>query len=281
MQRLFIVDGSNLLFQMYYGMPARITGCRGQAVHGTIGFCGALFKMLRALQPTHALVLFDGEHENPRCTLDPAYKANRVDYSAMPLEETPFSQLEDIYAALDYMSIRHTETCGSEADDVIAAYALKHSAAAEVIIASQDSDFFQLLSPSVSVLRYRGKNSLLCTPAYTLERYGIEPAMYADYKCLVGDAADNIRGAPSIGPKRAAALLNEFGTLEAIIANAQSIKQPAISRAISASAATLRINKRLIALNGAAPLPFTMDQLEFAQPQFTSHQALKALGIIF
>ena len=81
MQKLLIVDGSNLLFQMFYGMPARIVGKSGRPVHGTIGFVGALMKIIRMVRPTHAVVLFDGEHENPRAALDPAYKANRVDYS--------------------------------------------------------------------------------------------------------------------------------------------------------------------------------------------------------
>ena len=71
MQKLLIVDGSNLLFQMFYGMPARIVGKSGRPVHGTIGFVGALMKIIRMVRPTHAVVLFDGEHENPRAALDP------------------------------------------------------------------------------------------------------------------------------------------------------------------------------------------------------------------
>ena len=77
MDKLLIVDGMNLLFQMFYGMPSRIVNSRGKPVQGTVGFVGALLKMLRLTGPTHAVVLFDGETWNERRELDPQYKANR------------------------------------------------------------------------------------------------------------------------------------------------------------------------------------------------------------
>ena len=79
MKRLLIVDGSNLLFQMFFGMPTRITNSAGKAIQGTLGFVGALLKIIRAIEPTHTAVLFDGEHENERSALNADYKANRVD----------------------------------------------------------------------------------------------------------------------------------------------------------------------------------------------------------
>ena len=79
MNRILIVDGHNLLFQMFYGMPARITNSLGKAIQGTLGFVGALLKMIRAVQPTHVFVAFDGECENARTEIDSDYKANRPD----------------------------------------------------------------------------------------------------------------------------------------------------------------------------------------------------------
>lgn len=110
MNRLLIVDGSNLLFQMFFGMPARIVNNQGKAIQGTLGFIGALLKIIRKVESTHTVVIFDGEHGNSRSLLDPDYKADRVDYSEAPEGETPFSQLKDVYAALDYIGIKHTET---------------------------------------------------------------------------------------------------------------------------------------------------------------------------
>ena len=106
MNKLLLVDGSNLLFQMFFGMPARILNRSGKAIHGTIGFVGALLKIIRMTNPTHIAVLFDGEHENERKTLNGDYKANRIDYSEVPEAENPFSQLPDIYAALDRLGVK-------------------------------------------------------------------------------------------------------------------------------------------------------------------------------
>ena len=89
--RLLIVDGSNLLFQMFYGMPARILNKDGKPIQGTLGFVGALLKIVRRVQPTHLVVLFDGECQNERTALDADYKANRPDFSEMAEEDTPFS----------------------------------------------------------------------------------------------------------------------------------------------------------------------------------------------
>ena len=175
MAKLLLIDGSNLLFQMFFGMPARIYSADGRAIQGVLGFVGALLKIIRMVGPTHVLAVFDGEHENARVGLDEAYKANRPDLSTVPEEENPYSQLGDIYRALDYLQIKHFETTDCEADDVIASYALTLENT-ETVISSFDSDLFQLLSEHVSVLRYRGKNTVIYTPALFREKFGISPA---------------------------------------------------------------------------------------------------------
>ena len=110
MEKLLIIDGSNLLFQMFFGMPARIVNDQGKAIEGTLGFVGAMLNIIRKVEPSHMFVVFDGEHENERCDLDSEYKANRIDYSTVNEEENPFSQLQDVYNALDYLGIKHIET---------------------------------------------------------------------------------------------------------------------------------------------------------------------------
>lgn len=150
--------------------------------------------MLRMVEPMHLIVLFDGEHENARSMIDSDYKANRVDYSKVPEEEKPFSRIQDVYAALDFLRIKHMETTSCEADDLIAGYALSFGSKMQVVISSFDSDFFQLITDKVSVLRYRGKNTIIYTPERILEKFGIMPERYADFKSLTGDTADYIRG---------------------------------------------------------------------------------------
>lgn len=276
---LLLVDGSNLLFQMFYGMPARILNEAGKPIQGTLGFVGALLKIIRMVNPTHVAVLFDGEHENPRAALDENYKANRPDYSAVPEEETPFSQLPDVYTALDCLGIVHRETEDCEADDWMAGYALNWGKTMPVMLASQDSDLFQLITENVRILRYRGEKTVVCDEGYIRQKFGITPGQYADFKALVGDSSDNIRGIHGIGPKTASMLLNQFGSLEGILQNPQQISKPSLRVAIEAGADRVRLNRQLITLSGAAALPFELAQMAFADRGMTTTQVLQQTGL--
>jgi DNA polymerase-1 len=279
MNRLLLVDGSNLLFQMFFGMPARITNTQGKAIQGTLGFVGALLKIIRMVQPTHVAVLFDGECANPRTALDNSYKANRADFSQVPEDESPFSQLPDIYAALDFMGIRHAETTDCEADDWMASYAHLSCPDTQVIISSQDSDLFQLIGPDVRILRYRGDKTVVCDADYIRRKFGILPEQYAAFKALTGDPSDNIRGADKIGPKTAAALLNQFADLEDLLVHADRIQKPSIRESVIRYAPRIRTNELLIRLSGNAPIPFPPDALTYSYNGITTAQVLSGTGL--
>lgn len=278
-QKILVVDGSNLLFQMFFGMPARIYNSQGIGIWGVLGFTGALLKIIRQVSPSHVCVLFDGEHENQRSVIDSDYKANRVDYSHVDDSENPFSQLPYIYQALEYIGIAYAETESCEVDDWICSYAKLYGGDSEMVISSFDSDFFQLISKHVTVLRYRGDKSVLCTPEYLMEKFGIEPCQYTDFKSLTGDASDNIPGADKVGPKTAAALLREFGSLENIIQNASSIKKASIRDSIIRNRERLRRNYALICLDKQGDVPFTLEQMRFCDPGITTTQVLQAIGL--
>lgn len=279
MDRLLIIDGSNLLFQMFYGMPARIVNREGKAIQGTLGFVGAAIKMIGMTQPTHLVVLFDGEHPNSRTELLAEYKANRPDYSQAAESENPFSQLADVRRALTFMGIRHTEVQEWETDDVAASYAYACGAQMSVVISSFDSDFFQLISENVNVLRYRGKKSVLCDVAYLKGKLGVDPCRYADFKSLTGDSSDNIKGADKIGPKTAAQLLREFDDLENLIANAEKIPKPSVRASIIQNAGLLRRNYQLIKLDARAALPFSLKELEYRHSGLTTNKVLVGIGL--
>lgn len=279
MKRLLIVDGSNLLFQMFYGMPARIVNREGKAIHGTLGFVGALLKMVRMVVPDGVVVLFDGEYVSERSEIDSDYKSNRTDYSQMEEEETPFSQLPDIYAALDVLRIRHAETTVCETDDWIAGYARRYGGDKEIVIASQDSDFFQLIADRVNVLRYRGKNSVLCDSNYIAEKLGIRPEQYADFKSMVGDTADHIRGADKIGPKTAAQLLQQFGCLEGVLNGVQQVQKPSVRNSLIENADRLRRNYRMIYLDGTQEVPYGIEELVWSDAGMTTREVLHLVGI--
>ncbi|MEW9122796.1 MAG: 5'-3' exonuclease H3TH domain-containing protein [Thermotaleaceae bacterium] len=224
MEKLLIVDGLNLHFQMFFGMPSRIINANGKAIQGTLGFIGAFIRIMKMANPTHVVVLFDGEHPNDRVELFAEYKANRTDYSTVPEQENPFSQLQDVYDALTFMNVKYTEVAELETDDVIASYTHTYKNKRQIVIASFDSDFFQLISENVRVLRYRGDNTVICDIEYIQNRYGISPRQYADFKSLTGDNSDNIKGADKVGLKTASVLINQFGSLPEIINNADIIQ---------------------------------------------------------
>lgn len=279
MNRILLVDGNNLLFQMFFGMPSRIVNEKGKAIQGTLGFTGALLKIIRIANPTHLAVLFDGQHKNARKELNSDYKANRTDYGDVPDEKNPFSQLEDIYEVLDYLGICHKETAVCEADDWIAGYALKYGENSKIMISSFDSDFFQLINDNVSVLRYRGKNTVICTPDYIREKFKISPKQYVDFKSLTGDNSDNIKGADKIGVKTAANLLAEFENIDDIIMNADKIQKPSVRKSVKENAERLRLNYKLIKLAGTSELPFSLNELEYKPLNITTYDVLKAIGL--
>ena len=279
MNKLLLIDGHCLLFQMFFGMPARIVGTNGRAIQGTLGFVGALRKMIAMVQPTHVAVIFDGEVHNPRTDLDDDYKANREDFSNADADDNPFSQLPDIYRALDFMGIAHTETTDCETDDVLAAYARRYGDDTTVVIASQDSDFFQLITNQVHILRYRGKKSVICDTAYIQSKFGISPCQYADFKSLTGDGSDNIKGVPGVGPKTAAALMTQFGTLDALLDHPEQITRPGLRASVEQNFDRLRLNKHLIALDGRARIPFALEQLVYTDCGLTTTQILESIGL--
>lgn len=261
--RLLLVDGHNLLFRMFFGMPDNFYSARRIKFNAVYGFASAIHKVQNLLRPSHMLVLFDSQDCGDRRRLDDAYKANRPDYSEMAPDDCPFTQLPAIYAMLDEMKIPHREIHGCEADDVIASYAINCRSRFDVIIFSTDRDYWQLIGEHVSILDYHGANSSLITPPTVMKKFGVTPDQIADYKCLVGDNSDNITGVPGVGPKTAAALLTKFGTLENLLDHIDEIDKPKIRASIADSRERLDLNVKLIRLSGSAPLPIEPDNLTF------------------
>ena len=275
MERLFLVDGHNLLFRMFYGMP-QIPAGDGTYMHAVVGCMGALIRSIDMLRPSRMLVLFDSPDNGDRRSLCADYKANRPDYSAMAPEECPFTQLPQLYRTLSYSGIPYAEIHGCEADDAIAAYAKQTPDDWQVVICSTDRDYFQLIDERVSVFLYKGYDSAIVTPESVFARYGVSPDKFADFKCLVGDHSDNISGIPGIGPKRAAVLLNRFGDLAGICAHVDEVPYPSIRKALRDALPILERNRALIALAGDAPLPVSPESLSINAVRLSraSHMSL-------
>ena len=131
----------------------------------------------------------------------------------------------------------------------------------------------------MQILRYRGENTCICDREYLRGKFGIQPCQYADFKALTGDNADNIKGANKIGPKTAAALINEFGDLINLLENTEKITKKSVKESLIEAKERLYKNQRLITLNGCAELPFSLEELLFADSGATTNETLSAIGL--
>lgn len=278
---LLLIDGHNLLFQMFYGMPNKIEGTNGRSIEGIWGFTGALLKIINQVNPTHMLVIFDGEQELNRKKESESYKKNRVDYTKIEANKNPFSILPDIKAVLEELQIKYFETTdGYETDDYIKEYCKTYEENSKITISSWDTDYIGLVTDHITLLTYKGKSSYLYTPEKVQEKWKIAPEYFADYKALVGDASDNIAGIPRVGPKMASSLINEFGHVETILENIDQIKKDSIRMTLDIFKEELEKNIKLIRLEGTGNIPIKMEELKINTPDRKTKEILKSLDYI-
>lgn len=278
MGKLLIIDGHNLLFRMFYGIPSAIPNSEGKDIRGVIGFVGGIFKTLNLYDFENMIVVFDSETSTVgKLEIDDDYKSNRIDYSQVEEAENPFSQLDYIYRVLEHMNIEFIEVADYEADDYIASLCSLYSEQ-EIVILSTDRDFLQLVSDTITVYSPRGKMSIEFTPAKVYEKFMISPDQVIDYKVLIGDKSDNIVGVKSIGPKTAVRLLNA-GTLDEILSGEVSVEPKLYAKLIENRELICR-NTKLITMNSdiviAAEhinMPITFDR------KMKTMQILSACGI--
>jgi len=279
-EKLLIVDGHNLLFQMFYGMPNKIYNQDNVPIHGVIGFIGALLKIIKMNNPNYIVVLFDKEQDLLRQNINENYKNNRVNYNDVPDDENPFSQLENIYKILDELNIKHVEVDFVETDDMIASYCFHYMNDYDIVISSFDTDFYSLINRNVKIFRYRGKKSQLIDEGFVKEKYNIECKYFADYKALIGDSADNIKGIDGIGSKTASFLINNYGDVFGLIANASKIENQKLSEKIINNINLLEENINLIKYTQAYDLPFNIHELKiFATGSEKTMELLRKTGI--
>jgi DNA polymerase I len=264
---LFLVDGSGYIFRAYHALPPLTRKSDGLPVGAVSGFCNMLWKlMLEArdtsvgVTPTHFAVIFDYSSKTFRNELYPEYKANR---SAPPEDLVPqFGLIRQATVAFDVPCI---EMSGFEADDLIATYtceALK--AGGDVTIISSDKDLMQLVGPRVTL--YDTMKDKRLGIADVIEKWGVPPEKMIDLQALTGDSVDNVPGVPGIGPKTAAALLEEYGDVETLIARASEIKQDKRREGILANVDNIRISRTLVTLKQDVPLETPLEGLSLDKP---------------
>src|SRR5437870_4257662 len=211
---VFLVDGSSYIFRAYHALPPLNRKTDGLQVNAVLGFCNMLWKLLRDMKPeerpTHLAVIFDKSEHTFRNEFYPAYKAHRPD---APDDLVP--QFKYIREAVRAFDIPCLEQAGFEADDLIATYAREAcEAKATTTIVSSDKDLMQLVGDTV--VMYDTMKDKRIGRAEVIEKFGVGPEKVIEVQSLIGDSTDNVPGVPGIGPKAAAVLISEFGSLDNI-----------------------------------------------------------------
>ena len=255
MNRLLIVDGHAYAYRAFHAIR-ELRGPEGRPTNAIFGFVKMLEKMRQALRPTHLMVAWDGGLSAERLAALPDYKAQRAE---MPQDLRPqFDEIEKYLAAAGIASYCGT---GVEADDYIATLAQRAAEKSwDVVIASSDKDFMQLVSERIGLLNPNDKTGAVWTREQVLAKTGVEPEQVADWLALMGDAVDNIPGVPGVGPKTAAELLKQFGSVENLLARLDEVKSEKLRAVLRESAENVRRNQRLVRLP-EVPCEFAPEQL--------------------
>jgi DNA polymerase-1 len=220
--RLLLIDGHSVAYRAFFALPVEnFSTTTGQSTNAVFGFTSMLINVLRDEQPTHVAVAFDVSRQTFRLEQYAEYKGNR---SKSPPEFT--GQIPLIKEILNALHIQTFEKDGFEADDIIGTLATRAEAAGmDVLICTGDRDALQLVTEHTTVLYPRKGVSDLArmTPTAVEEKYAVTPEHYPDIAALVGETSDNLPGVPGVGPKTAAKWINQYGTLDALVADVGNI----------------------------------------------------------
>lgn len=257
---LHLIDGSAYIFRAYHALPPLTRKSDGLPVGAVSGFVNMLQRYIEGNSgpdaATHVAVIFDKGSHTFRNDMYDQYKANR---DAMPEDLRP--QMPLTREATRAFNIACEEIEGFEADDIIATLAHQaRDAGGRVTILSSDKDLMQLVGGGVEMLDPM-KNKRIDSDG-VVEKFGVGPNRVVDVQALAGDSVDNVPGAPGIGIKTAALLINEYGDLEQLLDRAGEIKQPKRRQTLIDNRAQIELSKRLVQLDCEMALPFDLDSLE-------------------
>ena len=262
---LHLIDGSAFIFRAFHALPPLTRKSDGLPIGAVSGFCNMLQRYIEGNTgpdaATHIAVIFDKGSHTFRNDLYDLYKANR---DAMPEDLRP--QMPLTRDATRAFNIACEEIEGYEADDIIATLSCQaRDAGGRVTIISSDKDLMQLVGGGVEMFDAM-KNRRIDRDG-VFEKFGVFPERVVDVQALAGDSVDNVPGAPGIGVKTAALLINEYGDLETLLERAGEIKQNKRRETLINHADQIRLSKRLVELDANTPLDFTLDDLELRDPE--------------
>jgi len=261
---LHLIDGSAFIFRAFHALPPLTRKSDGLPIGAVSGFCIMLQRYIEGNTgpdaATHIAVIFDKGSHTFRNDLYDLYKANR---DAMPEDLRP--QMPLTRDATRAFNIACEEIEGYEADDIIATLSCQaRDAGGRVTIISSDKDLMQLVGGGVEMFDAMKQNRIDRDGVHA--KFGVYPERVVDVQALAGDSVDNVPGAPGIGVKTAALLINEYGDLDSLLERAGEIKQPKRRETLINNADQIRLSRQLVQLDCKTPLDFTIDDLEIRDP---------------
>ncbi len=263
---LILIDGSSYLYRAFHAMPP-LTNSQGQATGAIYGVVNMLRTLIKEYRPDYIAVVFDAKGKTFRDELFEQYKANRP-----PMPDELRSQIEPLHAIVRAMGLPCLVEEGVEADDVIGTLAQQAAASGiRTVISTGDKDMAQLVNDHITLINTMNNKTL--DRAGVIEKFGLPPEQIIDYLALIGDTSDNIPGIPGVGPKTALKWFTQYGSLDEIINQADSIKGK-IGEKFRANMAQLPLSRQLTTIKLDVPLTVTPETL---QPQSADNGALREL----
>ncbi len=271
-----VIDGNSLMHRAFHAVPPTMNAPDGRPTNAIFGFLNMFLKMIDAFNPDGVVVAFDKGKPRVRMEMLPQYKAQRP-----PMDPDLHAQFPMIKELLTALNVPILQSEGWEGDDILGTMArLGEEAGCDMLLVTGDRDMYQLVTEHVNVVSTRKGLSdvAIMTPESVDDLYhGITPALVPDFYGLKGDTSDNIPGVPSIGPKKASALIAQYGSLDEVIAHADEVKGK-MGENLRAHIDDALLSRKVATIRTDAPVELDFDETSF--PAFSADEVSAALGTL-
>lgn len=271
-----VIDGNSLMHRAFHAVPPTMNAPDGRPTNAIFGFLNMFLKMIDAFNPDGVVVAFDKGKPRVRMEMLPQYKAQRP-----PMDPDLHAQFPMIKELLGALNVPILQSEGWEGDDILGTMArLGEQAGCDMLLVTGDRDMYQLVTEHVNVVSTRKGLSdvAIMTPESVDDLYhGITPALVPDFYGLKGDTSDNIPGVPGIGPKKASALIAQYGSLDEVIAHADEVKGK-MGENLRAHIDDALLSRKVATIRTDAPVELDFDATSF--PAFSADEVSAALGTL-
>ena len=271
-----VIDGNSLMHRAFHAVPPTMNAPDGRPTNAIFGFLNMFLKMIDAFNPDGVVVAFDKGKPRVRMEMLPQYKAQRP-----PMDPDLHAQFPMIKELLTALNVPILQSEGWEGDDILGTMArLGEEAGCDMLLVTGDRDMYQLVTEHVNVVSTRKGLSdvAIMTPESVDDLYhGITPALVPDFYGLKGDTSDNIPGVPGIGPKKASALIAQYGSLDEVIAHADEVKGK-MGENLRAHIDDALLSRKVATIRTDAPVELDFEATSF--PAFSADEVSAALGTL-